>query len=104
MQEVAGSSPAATTIESTTCTSSKLSQTPNCPVFVRVSHPTAFNFYDNKRLVNSDPDDVKPKQPKRFSLWEIHPVIAFHVCVTADNDCDPKDLVQWQPLENVEEN
>ena len=61
-------------------------------------------FYDNKHLVNSDPDDVKPRQPKRFSLWEIHPVTEFHVCVTVDNDCDPKDLAQWEPLENMEEN
>jgi hypothetical protein len=46
-------------------------------------------FYDNKHLVNSDPDDIKPRQPKRFSLWEIHPITEFYVCISEENKCDP---------------
>ena len=40
-------------------------------------------FYDNKHEGNDDPDDVKAGQPKPFSLWEIHPVTEFHVCMAA---------------------
>jgi hypothetical protein len=59
-------------------------------------------FYDNKHVVNSDPDDIKPGQPKRFSLWEIHPVTEFYVCLKVGTNCDPKDIAQWEPLEKVE--
>lgn len=60
-------------------------------------------FYDNKHLVNDDPDDVKGSDPKRFSLWEIHPATQFHVCVTASKKCDPKKVKepQWKRLEKL---
>ena len=59
-------------------------------------------FYDNKHWVNSDPDDIKPKEPKRFSLWEIHPVTAFYVCTRGENECNPQDITQWEPLEKMD--
>ena len=43
-------------------------------------------FYDNKHLVNGD-QDRDNGEPKRFSLWEIHPVSAFYVCFRADRKC-----------------
>ena len=39
-------------------------------------------FYDNKHEVNDDPDENKPGQPKRHSLWEIHPVTELLACPT----------------------
>ena len=53
--------------------------------------------YDNEHFVNDDPTHPKGGQPKRFSLWEIHPIIAFHVCPAGDG-CDPAQLAQWQTL------
>jgi hypothetical protein len=32
-------------------------------------------FYDNLHFVNGDAANPVPRQPKRFSLWEIHPVV-----------------------------
>jgi len=60
-------------------------------------------FYDNLHEVNDDPDDVKPSQPKRFSLWEVHPVTEVHVCMTASKKCNTKIVKepQWKPLEKV---
>jgi hypothetical protein len=57
-------------------------------------------FYDNKHLVNDDPDDVVPRQPKRHSLWEIHPVTEFLVCMSANKKCGPNSQ-QWRKLEQV---
>ena len=58
-------------------------------------------FYDNKHLVKGD-QDRDNGEPKRFSLWEIHPVSAFYVCVRADRKCaqtlaKPND---WKRLED----
>jgi hypothetical protein len=57
-------------------------------------------FYDNKHLVNDDPDDVVPRQPKRHSLWEIHPVTAFLVCMARNKKCGPNSQ-QWRKLEQI---
>lgn len=35
---------------------------------------------DNHHRVNDDPKNVLPGQPKRMSLWEVHPVQEFAVC------------------------
>ena len=53
-------------------------------------------FYDNIHVVNSDPDNVLHGQPKRFSLWEIHPVTKFLVC--RQEECDTTDESAWSPL------
>lgn len=52
-------------------------------------------FYDAKHLVNPGPDP-KQGQPKRFSLWEVHPVQRFFVCTQAS--CDPGSPDGWQEL------
>jgi hypothetical protein len=47
--------------------------------------------------VIDNPASPKKGQPKRFSLWEIHPITAFYVCPAGDG-CDPAQLGQWQTL------
>lgn len=37
-------------------------------------------FFDNHHYVNRDETKPKNNQPKRMSLWEIHPVTQFDVC------------------------
>jgi hypothetical protein len=53
--------------------------------------------YDNEHLVNDNPASPKGTQPKRFSLWEIHPITAFYVCPAGDG-YDPAQLGQWMTL------
>lgn len=56
-------------------------------------------FFDNHHRVNTEADRLG-NQPKRFSLWEIHPVTEFDVCTKTS--CTPDGtgwlpLAQWQP-------
>jgi hypothetical protein len=53
--------------------------------------------YDNEHFVNDNPATPKKGQPKRFALWEIHPIEAFYVCPAGDG-CDPAQLAQWVSL------
>ena len=53
--------------------------------------------YDNEHLVNDDAAHPNGTQPKRFSLWEVHPITAFYVCPAGDG-CDPANLANWQTL------
>jgi hypothetical protein len=53
--------------------------------------------YDNEHFVNDEPAHPKGTQPKRFSLWELHPITEFFVCPAGDG-CDPAQLNQWQTL------
>ena len=55
-------------------------------------------FYDNLHKVNADPSNPLSGQPHRFSLWEIHPVTQFLVCMKTDNSCDPTLAGDWAPL------
>jgi hypothetical protein len=65
-------------------------------------HVTGQLFYDNKHFVNADPDDVIAGEPKRMSLWEIHPVTDFEVCQEQDQTaCLDKPGPQWTKLERV---
>lgn len=59
-------------------------------------------FYDNLHFVNSDPANSLTGQPRRFSLWEIHPITKFFVCRKASNDCDPGTATDWTPLETFQ--
>jgi len=54
-------------------------------------------FYDNEQLVNSDAAAPSPSQPRRMSLWEIHPITKFLVC--DKRECDPSRPSDWTPLE-----
>jgi hypothetical protein len=59
-------------------------------------------FYDNNHVVNDDPDDVIGGQPKRHSLWEIHPVTGFLVCMKANKKCGQNlNSPQWRKLEDL---
>ena len=57
-------------------------------------------FYDNKHLVNDNPDEVRPGHPKRFSLWEIHPVTTMLVCMAQNKKCGTNSQ-KWRRLEQV---
>ena len=58
-------------------------------------------FYDNKHRVNDNPENDLPGQPKRFSLWEIHPVTEFFVCLR--ESCDVANVAtEWTKLEDVQ--
>ena len=59
-------------------------------------------LYDNKHSVNDDPDNPIGGQPKRFSLWEIHHVTEFYVCMAPSKRCDSRDLRSgWKALTEV---
>jgi hypothetical protein len=60
-------------------------------------------FYDNIHVVNADSAHPLPGQPKRFSLWEIHPVTKFFVCTKTNNNCSAASTGAtsgWKPLED----
>lgn len=56
-------------------------------------------FYDNVHDVRTDPDENPNGNSPRFSLWEIHPITEFRVCLKKDNSC--KALQQWRKLETL---
>ena len=53
-------------------------------------------FYDSQHRVNADAANPLGGQPKRFSLWEVHPVTEFLVCQKAS--CDPENEQDWSKL------
>lgn len=53
--------------------------------------------YDNERLVNADSQHPKNGQPRRLSLWEIHPITALWVCAVGVG-CDPAQHGLWMTL------
>ncbi|HMJ24886.1 MAG TPA: SH3 domain-containing protein [Pyrinomonadaceae bacterium] len=60
-------------------------------------------FYDNIHLVNDDPSHPIGGQPKRVSLWEVHPITKFFVCIKATNNCSVSSTGAtsgWQRLED----
>jgi hypothetical protein len=53
-------------------------------------------FYDNLHFANGDASNPIAGQPKRFSLWEIHPVTSVKVCQKATiSQCDPGRASDW---------
>jgi len=56
-------------------------------------------FYDNLHRVRTDPEADAGGQPARFSLFEIHPVTSFEVCIDKDTQCDPTQSAKWENLE-----
>jgi hypothetical protein len=58
-------------------------------------------FYDNKHAINDDPE-LDNGEPKRFSLWEIHPVTEFWVCFRADRKCAQNTFKkpEWKALKD----
>jgi hypothetical protein len=55
-------------------------------------------FYDNLHFANGDASNpMKGGQPKRFSLWEIHPVTSVKVCKKKTiSQCDPDRASDWK--------
>ena len=61
-------------------------------------------FYDNEHIINENPAKSIGGQPKRFSIWEIHPIKEFFVCEEPDNGCDPNQIRQWTKLADFQPN
>ena len=60
-------------------------------------------FYDNIHIVNDDPNHPIGGQPKRVSLWEVHPITKFFVCTKASNNCSAASTGAssgWKRLED----
>lgn len=55
-------------------------------------------FFDNHHTVNKDPHHPIGKQPKRMSLWEVHPILEFEVCTAAS--CDIATDSGWTKIED----
>jgi hypothetical protein len=55
-------------------------------------------FYDSKHKVNDDPQHPIGGQPKRMSLWEIHPVSRFFFCDKPNGNCNINKYEEWQEL------
>ena len=56
--------------------------------------------YDNEHQVNSDKTHPRGTNPKRMSLWEIHPILEFFVC-PANDTCDASTpQTKWQTLKD----
>ena len=54
-------------------------------------------FYDNLHFANGDASNPMGGQPKRFSLWEIHPVTSLKVCKKIRvSQCDPERAADWK--------
>jgi len=63
-----------------------------------IAHPVRITgqlFLDNRHKIRKC-GEVIPGEPKRMSLWEIHPVYALDVCKRDDLAwCDPKIGQRW---------
>jgi hypothetical protein len=54
-------------------------------------------FYDNPHFANGDASNPMQGQPKRFSLWEIHPITSVKVCKKKTvSQCDPDRDSDWK--------
>jgi hypothetical protein len=53
-------------------------------------------FYDSEHAVNDDCSNLKAGQPKRMSLWEVHPIIELYSC--AGQSCTADSLDGWQRI------
>jgi len=53
-------------------------------------------FYDDEHVPNTKKTGKSGGQPKRFSVWEIHPLSSFEVCLAST--CS--DTSGWKPLED----
>jgi len=54
-------------------------------------------FYDNLHFTNADENNPLRGQPKRFSLWEIHPVTSLKICKKPTvTQCNPDRDADWK--------
>jgi hypothetical protein len=60
-------------------------------------------LYDNPHVPNDNPNHAIGGQPKRMSLWEVHPITQFLVCMKPGNACDPAKEGEWTLLEDYPE-
>lgn len=55
-------------------------------------------FYDSEHVPNADCRHLIPGQPKRASLWEVHPVVEVYVC-TNGTSCRVGSRAGWKRLD-----
>lgn len=55
-------------------------------------------FYDNEHVPNPDCGHLISGQPKRASLWEVHPVVELYVC-TNGTSCQAGSRAGWKRLD-----
>ena len=60
-------------------------------------------FFDNIHVVNQDRTTPISNQPRRVSVWELHPVSDFFVCNKTNRKCDTTNPAEWTPLEDFVE-
>jgi hypothetical protein len=58
-------------------------------------------FYDNEHVVNADANNEAAGQPRRFALWEIHPITEFLVCRKTTGTCNPNSAADWAAFADV---
>lgn len=58
-------------------------------------------FYDNAHIVNDDPAQPLNGQPRRMSLWELHPITSLLVCKAGPGKCTPDSPTGWVALEDM---
>jgi hypothetical protein len=54
-------------------------------------------FYDNEHEVNADCGNLVPYQPKRASLWEVHPIAELYTCDAST--CSVDSLAGWTKVD-----
>jgi hypothetical protein len=54
-------------------------------------------FYDSEHLVRDDCSKPHVAQPKRMTLWEVHPVVEMYVC--KDDGCTAASKEGWRRVE-----
>lgn len=55
-------------------------------------------FYDNEHAPNPDCAHSVDRQPRRASLWEVHPVVEFYVCASGEM-CKVTSKDGWQRID-----
>ncbi len=54
-------------------------------------------FFDSPHLVNGGTRAIE-RQPRRSSLWEIHPVVGYYECTAPNNTCTTASLTDWHQV------
>ncbi len=60
-------------------------------------------FYDNREVVNNDPERPVAGAPERLTVWEIHPVTQVLVCTWEDpKKCNALTDAGWESLADMQ--
>jgi len=59
-------------------------------------------MFDNVHKIRRNYGENKMGNSPRFSLWEVHPITEFQVCMRPSNNCTPNTAAGWSDLETVQ--